>query len=156
MAVRLVNGLFDPQTEQAAFVAGRTDAGALVSFVGYCRKRTAENSVDELFLDHHSPFTESEIARILGTVSTRYELLDALIIHRVGMMRPGDPIVLVAVLSPHRNQAFEAVRILMDYLKTDAPLWKKEIGPEGQRWIEPSDDDYARRAAAERDSSGRH
>jgi molybdopterin synthase catalytic subunit len=150
MAVRIVNGPFDPQGEQAAFVAGRTDAGALVGFVGYCRDKTSHDAVDGLFLDHYSPFTENEIGRILKEVGTRYELLDALVIHRVGMMKPGDPIVLVAALSPHRNQAFEAVRILMDYLKTDAPLWKREDGPTGRRWIEPSADDRARRAAAER------
>ena len=150
MAVRVVNGAFDPQGEQAAFVAGRTDVGALVGFVGYCRDKTSNEVVDSLFLDHYSPFTENEIGRILGDVGARYDLLDALIIHRVGTMKPGDPIVLVAVLSAHRNQAFEAARILMDYLKTDAPIWKAENGPEGQRWIEPSADDYARRATAER------
>jgi molybdopterin synthase catalytic subunit len=146
---------FDPQAEQAAFVAGRTDVGALVGFIGYCRDRTLGKRVNELFLDHYSPFTQNEIARILQTVSARYELIDALVVHRVGKVRPGDPIVLVAVLSSHRSQAFEAARILMDYLKTDAPLWKKEIGPDGQRWIEPSADDYARRAAAEGISSDR-
>jgi molybdopterin synthase catalytic subunit len=150
MAVRIVNGPFDPQGEQTAFVAGRTDAGALVGFIGYCRDRTACDAVDCLFLDHYSPFTENEITRILKEVGARYDLLDALVIHRVGMMKPGDPIVLVAVLSVHRNQAFEAARILMDYLKTDAPLWKKEEGPGGGRWVEPSADDHTRRAAAER------
>jgi molybdopterin synthase catalytic subunit len=149
MTVRIVNGAFDPQAEQAAFVAGRTDAGALVGFVGYCRDRTAADAVDSLFLDHYSPFTENEIGRIVKEAVARHELLDALVIHRVGTMKPGDAIVLVAVLSLHRNQAFEAVRALMDYLKTDAPLWKKEDGPGGQRWVEPSADDYARRAAAE-------
>lgn len=150
MAVRIANGPFDPQGEQTAFVAGRTNAGALVSFVGYCRDRTASDAVDGLFLDHYSPFTENEITRILKEVGARYDLLDALIIHRVGMMNPGDPMVLVAVLSSHRNQAFEAARILMDYLKTDAPLWKKEEGPGRARWVEPSADDHTRRAAAER------
>jgi molybdopterin synthase catalytic subunit len=150
MAVRIVNDPFDPQGEQTAFVAGRTNAGALVSFVGYCRDRTAGDAVDGLFLDHYSPFTENEITRILKEVGARYDLLDALVIHRVGMMKPGDPIVLVAVLSSHRNQAFEAARILMDYLKTDAPLWKKEEGPGGARWVEPGADDHTRRAAAER------
>jgi molybdopterin synthase catalytic subunit len=150
MLVRIVNGAFDPLAEQAAFVAGRTDAGALVGFVGYCRGTTARDAVESLFLDHYSPFTENEIGRILKDVGARYDVLDALVIHRVGLMKPGDPIVLVAALSIHRNQAFEAVRILMDYLKTDAPLWKREDGPEGRRWIEPSADDYARRTAAER------
>jgi molybdopterin synthase catalytic subunit len=149
MVVRIVNGAFDPHGEQAAFVEGRVDAGALVGFVGYCRDRTSNEAVDSLFLDHYSPFTENEIARILKEVGGRYELLDALVIHRVGMMNPGDPIVLVAVLSSHRTQAFEAAWVLIDYLKTDAPLWKREDGPGGQRWIEPSADDYARRAAAE-------
>lgn len=156
MPVRLAHRAFDPQAEQAAFAAGRTDAGALVGFVGYCRARTGGQITESLFLDHYSPFTENEIARICADVSARYELLDVLVIHRVGMMKPGDAIVLVAALSAHRNHAFEAVRILMDYLKTDAPLWKKESGPGGARWIEPGTEDHARRAAADRGSDERH
>lgn len=150
MPVRTVTGSFDPQVEQAAFIAGRTDVGALVSFVGYCRSKTEDHITDSLFLDSYNPFTENEIGRICAEVSTRHRLLDSLVIHRVGMMKPGDAIVLVAALGVHRGQAFEAVRTLMDYLKTDAPLWKKEIGSDGQRWIEPDGEDYARRNAADR------
>ena len=79
----------------------------------------------------------------------RQGTLDLMVVHRVGAVRPGEPIVLVAALHAHRGQAFEAVRTLMDYLKTDAPLWKKETGPDGARWIEPTDHDHVRRSRAE-------
>lgn len=148
MPVRIVTAPFDPQAEQAAFAAGWPDAGALVGFVGYCRGRTEGRVTESLFLDHYGLFTENEIRRISMEVSARHDLLDVLVVHRVGIIGPGDAIVLVAALSSHRSQAFEAVRILMDYLKTDAPLWKRESGPDGQRWIEPRAEDYARRAAA--------
>lgn len=155
MQVRIAPGPFDPQVEQAAFAAAQADAGALVGFVGYCRARTGDRATDSLFLDHYSPFTENEITRICTEVSARYDLLDVLVIHRVGTMKPGDAIVLVAAASVHRTPAFEAARVLMDYLKTDAPLWKKETGPEGARWIEPSAEDHARRAAADRGKNER-
>jgi molybdopterin synthase catalytic subunit len=137
---------FDPAAETAAFAAGRRDMGALVSFVGYCRDRTAEQAVGALEIDHYGAFSESEIARIAENVCSGHDILDALVIHRVGRMAPGDAIVLVAVLSRHRAAAFEAANALMDYLKTDAPLWKKESGPDGARWIEPSPEDQRRRA----------
>jgi molybdopterin synthase catalytic subunit len=104
--------------------------------------------VGELFIEQYPGFTEKEIARLAAEVARAQGTLDLMVVHRVGAIRPGEPIVLVAALHAHRNQAFEAVRILMDYLKTDAPLWKKETGPDGARWIEPTDHDHARRARA--------
>lgn len=77
----------------------------------------------------------------------RFQILDCLVIHRYGRLAPGDPIVLVSVIAAHRDAAFEAARFIMDYLKTDAPFWKKEIGASGERWIEPRSDDRAARAA---------
>jgi molybdopterin synthase catalytic subunit len=149
MQVRLTGEAFDPQAEVAAFAAGRQDAGALVSFVGTCRARTGDVAVETLRIDHYPGFTEKEIARLAGETAKRFDCPDLLVVHRVGVIRPGEAIVLVAALSIHRTNAFKAVETLMDYLKTDAPLWKKESGPQGARWIEPRAEDHARRAKAE-------
>src|SRR5271156_6689618 len=134
MIVRIVEGLFDPQAETVAFVSGRDDAGALASFVGYCRAVTDGTAVSELSIDHYPGFSETEIAGLARGIQERFGCLDLLVIHRVGKIAPGDAIVLVAALAVHRGHAFDAVRVLMDYVKTDAPLWKKETGPTGVRW----------------------
>jgi molybdopterin synthase catalytic subunit len=149
MQIRLTEIPFDPQREEAAFAAGRSDMGGLVSFVGLCRDNNDSMAVRSLHIDHYPGFTEKEIARLVREVSIRCDCPDILVVHRVGDIAPGEAIVLVAALSHHRANAFEAVRVLMDYLKTDAPLWKKETGAEGVRWIEPRAEDRARRAAVE-------
>lgn len=149
MDIRVIASAFDPQAEQAAFAAARRDMGALVSFTGLCRDRNDGNAVDELFLEYYPGFTEKEVARIAGEIGGRCGCPDVLVIHRVGRVVPGQPIVLVAALSEHRDNAFQTVRLLMDYLKTDAPFWKRESGPGGVRWIEPRPEDLARRAQAE-------
>lgn len=120
------------------------EAGALASFVGYCR--SANGAVSQLELDHYPGFTEAEVSRLARSVAARHDLLDLLVIHRIGVIPANDPIVLVAALSRHRAEAFAAVAEMMDYLKTDAPFWKRETGPDGSRWIEPTAADYARRA----------
>ena len=150
MLIRIVQEAFDPQAETAAFARGRDDAGALVSFVGLCRGATDGAEVRELRIDQYPGFTQKEITRLAAEVSRRFDCPDLLVVHRVGAILPGEAIVLVAALSTHRANAFEAVRVLMDTLKTDAPLWKKETGPQGVRWIEPCADDHARRAQAEK------
>lgn len=150
MQIRIVEGAFDPQVETASFAAGRDDAGALVSFVGLCRSKTDGADVTDLRIDHYPGFTEKEITRLAEEVSHRFDCPDIMVVHRVGVIRPGEAIVLVAGLTTHRGNAFEAVRVLMDYLKTDAPLWKKESGAQGARWIEPRAQDHARRALAEK------
>jgi molybdopterin synthase catalytic subunit len=149
MEARIASAAFDPQAETTRFSAGRSEMGALVSFVGLCRDRHGGRIVNELFLDHYPGFTESEILRICDGIAQRFRCPDLLVIHRVGRIMPGEAIVLVAALSEHRSDAFETVRLLMDYLKTDAPLWKRETGPDGVRWIEPRAEDMARRAEAE-------
>ena len=149
MRIRIAAEAFDPQAEIAAFTADRRDAGALVNFTGYCRAKTGDAAVEELRIDHYPGFTEKEITRLAGEIARRFECPDLLVVHRVGVIRPGEAIVLVAGLSVHRANAFKAVETLMDYLKTDAPLWKKESGPDGARWIEPRAEDHARRAKAE-------
>jgi molybdopterin synthase catalytic subunit len=148
MIVRVIQEAFDPQAETASFVSGRDDAGALASFVGYCRAKTDGTVVSELRIDHYPGFTEREITRLAQDIHQRFGCLDVLVIHRVGQIEPREAIVLVAALATHRCDAFEAVRVLMDYLKTDAPLWKKESGPAGVRWIEPRAEDHARRQQA--------
>jgi molybdopterin synthase catalytic subunit len=153
MEVRIVTHAFDPQAEVARFVAGRQDCGALVSFVGLCRAATDGAAIEELRIDHYPGFTEKEIVRLVEETAGRLDCPDLLVIHRVGAIRPGEAIVLVAAFSIHRGNAFEAVRILMDYLKTDAPLWKKETGPEGTRWVEPRLEDHRRRKLAEEDAA---
>lgn len=149
MRIRITAESFDPQAEVAAFAADRQDAGALVSFVGTCRAKTGDVAVETLRIDHYPGFTEKEIARLAAEIAQRFDCPDLLVVHRVGTIRPGEAIVLVAALSVHRANAFKAVETLMDYLKTDAPLWKKESGPDGGRWIEPRAEDHARRAKAE-------
>jgi molybdopterin synthase catalytic subunit len=148
--VRVTEQDFDPATELSSFHAGGKGAGALANFVGYCRDHTKGRDVAELYIEQYPGFTEKEITRLAEEVADRLGVLDLLVVHRAGRIEPGEAIVLVAALAEHRNEAFEAVRLLMDYLKTDAPLWKKETGPEGARWIEPTELDQARRARADK------
>ena len=137
---------FAPAHEVARFAAARGDqCGALASFVGYCRGHAGESSVTALELEHYPGFTESEIKRLAQQVSAKNALDALLVIHRVGHIPAGEAIVLVAAQSAHRANTFAAVEEMMDYLKTDAPLWKRESGPDGARWIEPTVEDYARR-----------
>lgn len=147
MRIVVTDTRFSPETELASF--SRRDAGALATFVGFCRPASNGAPVERLELEHYPGFTESEIQRLADAVASRHDLLDLLIVHRVGAIPAGEPIVLVAATSAHRAAAFAAVSELMDYLKTDAPIWKKEIGPDGPRWVEPSAEDRARRAAQE-------
>ena len=136
---------FDPVAELAAF--RHDDSGAMASFIGYCRAHHGDAKVEALELEHYPGFTESEIARIVDDVRTRgvrRGLQDMLVVHRTGRIRPGEAIVLVAALSSHRAEAFAAVEEVMDYLKTDAPFWKREIRDDGAHWIEPTAADQAR------------
>lgn len=149
MEISVVAAPFDPQTEAALFAAERCDIGAVVSFTGLCRNNNDGLHVGELFLDHYPGFTEQEITRIVVDIAARCHCPDIKVIHRVGAVVPGDAIVLVMALSEHRENAFEAVRLTMDYLKTDAPLWKRETGSDGARWVEPRTEDLARRAKAD-------
>jgi len=138
---------FRPEAELNAFMKSRGDQiGAIASFVGYCRASSPQGTVKHLELDHYIGFTEREVARLASQIAERHGLDALLVIHRVGVIPARDPIVLVAAQSRHRAEAFAAVAEIMDYLKTDAPFWKREAGPDGARWIEPTAADYARRA----------
>jgi len=141
---------FTPEAELARFSGARgRDVGAFATFVGYCRASSDAGPVQQLYLEHYPGFTESEIERLTLAVIDRHGLDDVLVIHRVGAIPAGEAIVLVAAHSTHRAAAFAAVAELMDYLKTDAPFWKREIGASGSRWIEPTDADHARRRTHE-------
>ncbi len=146
ITVAITPDVFSPDAELAQFAAMRSaGCGAAVTFVGYCRGTSPDGDVTRLDLEHYPGFTEKEIGRLAQDVANRHALAELLVIHRFGTIMPGEPIVLVAALSAHRGAAFAAVEELMDYLKTDAPFWKREIGPDGARWIEPTAEDRRRR-----------
>lgn len=125
-----------------AFSLRACGAGAIVSFSGLVRGDSGGASVKKLTLQHFEGYTEKEISRFAHITKTRWKLLDYLILHRVGELVAREPIVFVATASPHRVAAFEAARYLMDYLKTEAPFWKKETRSDGEEWIEPRAEDY--------------
>ncbi|HUJ37507.1 MAG TPA: molybdopterin synthase catalytic subunit MoaE [Hyphomicrobium sp.] len=146
MAARVQQEDFDAAAEVAALTAGRTDIGAIVTFTG--RVRGGEGGVAAMTLEHYPGMTEAELSRIEAEAHSRWPLQASLIVHRVGELKPGDNIVLVATASAHRQAAFEAAGFLMDYLKTRAPFWKKETDASGNAvWVEAreSDDSAARR-----------
>jgi molybdopterin synthase catalytic subunit len=146
MRIVIVPAPFSPDTELKRFSEGRgAGVGANASFVGYCRASACDGAVDFLELQHYPGFTEAEVERLARQVTARHALDDLLVIHRVGPIPAGEAIVLVAATSGHRAPAFAAVAEMMDYLKTDAPFWKREVGSAGARWIEPTAADHARR-----------
>jgi molybdopterin synthase catalytic subunit len=134
--IRLTSERFDPGAELNAFSAGRLVTGAVASFLGMARG--AAGQAVALELEAYPGFTEGRIAEFVETAIDRFALQDARVIHRVGPIGPGEPIVLVLTASPHRREALQACDYLMDYLKSRAPLWKKEYGPEGAWWVEPT------------------
>jgi molybdopterin synthase catalytic subunit len=142
MPVRLQPQDFDISAEIDALVAGRTDIGAVVTFTGLVRDMAKGAPILDMTLEHYPGMCEAELERIEGEANTRWELQGALILHRYGKLSPGERIVLVVTLSPHRHAAFEAAAFLMDYLKTRAPFWKKETGVDGTgHWVDARDID---------------
>ena len=139
--IRLVGETFDPGAELNRFSAGRTVTGAVASFLGLARAAVAEGPALEL--EAYPGFTERRIAALMESAVDRFGLQDAAVIHRVGAILAGEPIVLVLTAAPHRREAFEACDFLMDYLKSRAPFWKREFGPEGPRWVEPTGRDLS-------------
>jgi molybdopterin synthase catalytic subunit len=140
VSVRLQSEPFAPGELLAAFCQVRRDVGAVVSFTGLVR---AENeAVQALELEAYPGFTDLEIGRMADAAVVRHGLIDVLIVHRIGRIAPGEPIVFVATAAAHRRAAFEAADQLMDYLKSRAPFWKKSIEAGGARWIEPALQDY--------------
>jgi molybdopterin synthase catalytic subunit len=128
---------FDAAAEARALSAGRADIGALVSFVGLCRDEGG--TLAALEIEHYPGMAEAEIARVVDEACERWALLGVTAIHRFGTISPGEPIVLVVTVSAHRGEAFAAAEMLMDYLKTRAPFWKRARGVDGstEDWVEP-------------------
>ena len=141
MTVRIQEADFDLGNELAALRAGDARVGALASFVGLVRDLNDGSSVSEMTLEHYPGMTEKALAEIVAEAKNRWEIYGALVIHRVGPLRPCDQIVLVAVTSAHRGEAFAACEFIMDYLKTRAPFWKREATPAGARWVDARDSD---------------
>lgn len=142
MTVRVQTETFEAGALLTAFGAGRRDAGAVVSFTGLTRDATAGQGVTSLELDAYPGFTEPAIEAMEAEARARFDVQDILIVHRYGPIAPGEAIVFVAAAAEHRREAFQAADYLMDRLKTEAPFWKKESGPDGERWIEPRPRDY--------------
>ena len=134
--VRIQTADFDLGSEVAALRAGEAGVGAVVAFLGTVRDRNDGQGVTAMELEHYPGMTERSIEAMIDEARLRFDLLSVRVIHRVGHLRPQDQIVLVLVSSVHRHQAFEACEFLMDYLKTQAPFWKKETTPEGSRWVD--------------------
>jgi len=127
---------FDLTAEVAALHAGNGGVGAIVSFVGTVRDRAQDQTISQMELEHYPGMTERAIEAMVDEAHRRFDILGTRVIHRVGLLQPLEQIVLVAVTSKHRGQAFQACEFLMDYLKTQAPFWKKETTPEGARWVD--------------------
>jgi molybdopterin synthase catalytic subunit len=147
MKIAVQQEAFDLGAEVDALRAGRTDIGAVASFVGLARDLNEGLGVSAMTLEHYPGMTEKALGAIVEEARRRWPLQDVTVIHRIGRLLPGDPIVLVAVAAAHRGEAFAACEFLMDYLKTRAPFWKKEETPDGERWVEAraSDDASAAR-----------
>ena len=134
--VEIREGDFDLAAEVAALRDGDGGVGAVVAFVGTVRDRNDGAAIASLELEHYPGMTEAAIEAMVDEATRRFEIRAARVVHRVGVLAPMAQIVLVAVTAAHRGQAFQACEFLMDYLKTQAPFWKKEAGPEGVRWVD--------------------
>lgn len=127
---------FDLSAEVRVLTSGEFSVGAVASFVGLVRDNNDGIGVADMTLEHYPGMTDKALSEIVTKAGERWELLGARVIHRVGHLMPGDQIVLVVVSSPHRGNAFAACEFIMDYLKTQAPFWKKESTAEGSRWVD--------------------
>ena len=138
---------FDIAAEQDALRAESSEIGAVVSFAGLMRDMNEGDQVSTMTLEHYPGMTENALLQIIQEADERWQLMGIRVIHRVGELKPMDPIVLVAVASAHRGEAFQACEFIIDYLKTRAPFWKKEVTPEGARWVDArhSDNDAEKR-----------
>ena len=145
MAIRVQESAFDPGRELNALHAANVGIGAVVGFVGYVRDFNDGQDVAGMYLEHYPGMTEKALEKIALEARERWPLLNVEILHRIGRLEPGEPIVFVGTASAHRQAAFDACNFIMDFLKTRAPFWKKEHGPDGQRWIEPTAQDHADR-----------
>ena len=147
MPVRIQTGDFDAGAEIAALRRGNPKVGAVASFIGVCRDANDGDAVSTMTLEHYPGMTEKALQKIVADAQDRWKVMDVLVVHRVGELKPTDQIVLVVVAGAHRGEAFAACEFIMDYLKTRAPFWKKEQTPSGARWVEArtSDSEAAQR-----------
>tara|TARA_A100000164_G_C21502119_1_gene582972 strand:+ start:104 stop:622 length:519 start_codon:yes stop_codon:yes gene_type:complete len=143
LAVRVQESDFDVSDELAALRALSPGIGGIVTFLGVVRDLNDDSDVSGLFLEHYPDMTEKQIMAILQEAHQRWNVIGATVIHRVGQLTPLDQIVLVAVASEHRGDAFTACEFVIDYLKTRATFWKRETTPEGERWLVTRDTDVA-------------
>jgi molybdopterin synthase catalytic subunit len=141
MPVRVQTEDFDVAREIERLCAGNARVGAVASFVGLVRDVNDAAEVRKLTLEHYPGMTEKALAAIVAEAKSRWDIGDALVVHRVGELAPGERIVLVVVAGAHRGEAFAACEFIMDYLKTRAPFWKKEQTPAGERWVEARESD---------------
>ncbi len=141
MTVKIQTADFDVSAEIAALRRGNPKVGAVASFIGVVRDVNEGDAVAEMTLEHYPGMTEKAIEEIVVQAIGRWDILDALVIHRVGTLKPTDQIVLVVVTGAHRGEAFAACEFIMDYLKTRAPFWKKEQAAKGARWVEARETD---------------
>ena len=147
MPVRIQTRDFDAGAEIAALRRGNPKIGAVASFIGVCRDVNDGGPVTKMTLEHYPGMTEKALEKIAAEAKSRWKVTDVLVVHRVGDLKPTDQIVLVVVAGAHRGEAFAACEFIMDYLKTQAPFWKKEQTPNGSRWVDArgSDDSAAER-----------
>ena len=147
MPVRIQTTDFDAGAEIAALRRDNPKVGAVASFIGVCRDANDGTAVTKMTLEHYPGMTEKALEKIVAEAKRRWDVIEVLIVHRVGELKPADQIVLVVVTGAHRGEAFAACEFIMDYLKTRAPFWKKEETPQGARWVEArvSDDEAAQR-----------
>jgi len=143
LTVRIQEADFDIAREISALTKGRTDIGAVVSFSGVCRGTEGVETIAALTLEHYPAMAEAEITRHAETAMSRWPLTGVTIIHRVGRITPGENIVLVLTASQHRQAAFQSAEFLMDYLKANAPFWKREESAAGTSWVEARGHDDA-------------
>ncbi|MGB2200134.1 MAG: molybdenum cofactor biosynthesis protein MoaE [Pseudooceanicola atlanticus] len=138
MRIVVQEAAFDLGAETSRFADGHKDQGAIVTFTGLVRD---DGGMARMEIEHYPGMTERAITKIAEEAVIRWSLGDALVIHRHGPMQPGEAIMMVGTAAPHRKDAFEAAEFLMDYLKSRAPFWKKEIGPDGSDWVAAKDED---------------
>jgi molybdopterin synthase catalytic subunit len=141
MKIRVQADLFDLAAEVRALHAHNPAVGAVATFLGLVRDISDGSGVSSMTLEHYPGMTEKSLEKITQEAFERWPLLDATVIHRVGTLNPTEPIVLVAVASAHRGDAFAACEFIMDHLKTQAPFWKKEVTEDGERWVDAKDSD---------------
>ncbi|MGR3713447.1 MAG: molybdenum cofactor biosynthesis protein MoaE [Shimia sp.] len=140
MKIAVQSEPFDLGVESNAFASGHRDMGAIVTFTGVVRD-LAQGDLDRMVIEHYPGMTQKALEAIAQDAQSRWNLGDVLVIHRYGDLAPGEMIMMIATASPHRKDAFEAAEFLMDYLKSRAPFWKKEITSEGADWVAAKDED---------------